>query len=313
MIRNAIGTNSYSSRFGRMCMLWLLQLLVSKYSAAKQNTQAVTAEGKPAKLLDIMTEEVRLAMHHYKSPVEIKNTYQTLAYFAAASLASFDPSMEPLINMMIKAISDPTYGRKVGQSFRILLAKSEIMDKANFCTIRSLRYQKAVSLLVVPLHGAYLSPDTTRMEKDNIVIALAGVLAYMDASLVADTFGFSPVMLEGCVSSDEFTKETFIHLLHLLIPFCPKDAESHLDTVIRLMTDRTHNTYDSPSDASVRCRAKALDVLMRLTEHLPVAVLIQRRSRLLPELDLALDDCSRDVRVKAQQTKGKWLRLGVEA
>jgi DNA repair/transcription protein MET18/MMS19 len=293
-----------------MCMLWFLQLLVSKYGAASQSYTAGIFEDLQHQPLEVMTAAVSACTK--KSDREIKNTYQTLAYFAAASIASFDQSMEPLVNMMITALSDLKYGRKVGQSFRILLAKSEIMDKANFCKIRALRFQKVVSLVVVPLQGAYASPMTSRMEKDSIGIALAGVLAYMDAQLVADAFGFSSIMLEGCVSSDEFTKETFIHLLHELIPFCPKEAESHLDTIVRLMTDRTHNTYDSPSDASVRCRAKALDVLMRLTDHLPVSGLLQRRARLLPELDLALDDCSRDVRVKAQQAKMKWLRLGAK-
>ncbi|PMD41655.1 hypothetical protein L207DRAFT_528262 [Hyaloscypha variabilis F] len=308
MIKNAISSDSGSSRFGRMCMLWLLQLLVSKYGAASHPYTAGGFETVAQQPLQVMTEEIEACKH--KSDREIKNTYQTLAYFAAASITSFDRTMVPLVNMMIQALSDPQYGRKVGQSFRILLAESEIMDKANFCKIRVLRFQKIVSLVVIPLQGAYASPMTSRMEKDNIVIALAGVLAYMESYLVADAFGFSSIMLEGCVSSDEFTKEAFIHLLYELIPFCPKEAESHLDTVIRLMTDRTHNTYDSPSDASVRCRAKALDVLMRVTEHLPVEALISRRARLLPELDLALDDCARGVRGKAQAAKMKWLRLG---
>lgn len=307
MIRNAVSAESTGSRFGRLCMLWFLQLLVSKYRAAGEPLPA-SFEASMQQPLQVMTAEV--AACATKSDQEIKNTYQTLAYFTAASIACFDRGVEMLVGMMLSALSDPKYGRKVGQSFRILLAKSEIMDKANFCKIRALRFQKAVSLIVIPLQGAYASPMTSRVEKDNIVIALAGVLAHMEPSMVADAFGFSSIMLSGCISSDEFTKETFIHLLHSLIPFCPKDAESHIDTVIRLMTDRTHNTYDSPSDASVRCRAKALDVLMILTEHLPVAVLLQRRAKLLPELDLALDDCSRVVRVKAQQAKMKWLRLG---
>jgi DNA repair/transcription protein MET18/MMS19 len=310
MIRNAISANSGSSRFGRMCMLWMLQLLVSKYAAAMQLLNP-TAQEMPRRLLDVMTEEVKACAK--KSDREIKNTYQTLAYFAAASIASFDQTMVPLVNMMIGALSDPKYGHKVAQSFRILLAESEIMNKANFCTIRALRFQKVVALIVAPLQSTYFSSSTSRLEKDNIVIALAGVLAYLDPKLIADAFGFNAIMLEGTgVSNDEFTKETFIHLLHELIPLCPKQAEEHLDTVIRLMTDRTHNTYDSPSDASVRCRAKALDVLARLTDHLPAAVLLQRRAKLVPELDLALDDCSRDVRVKAQSTKMKWLRLGTQ-
>jgi len=309
MIKNAVSSDKASSPYGRMCMLWLLQLLISKYGASSQLYTASDFKLIAQQPLQVMVEEVVACKT--KSDREIQNTYQTLAYFAAASINSFDHTMEPLVNLMIQGLSDSKYGRKIGQSFRILLAKSEIMGKENFCKIRALRYQKVVSLIVIPLQGEYASPMTSRMEKDNIVIALAGVLAFLKPELVAEAFGFSSIMLEGCVSSDEFTKETFIGLLYELIPFCPKEAESHLDTVIRLMTDRTHNTYDSPSDASVRCRAKALDVLMRVTEHLPVTALIQRRARLLPELDLALDDCARGVRAKAQLAKMKWLRLGV--
>ena len=169
-------------------MLWFLQLLVGKYAAASRSYTAGKLEDLHNHPLEVMTQAVSDCAK--KSDQEIKNTYQTLAYFAAASIASFDHSMEALANMMITALSDPNYGRKVGQSFRILLARSEIMDKANFCKIRALRFQKVVSLIVIPLQGAYVSPMTSRKEKDNIVIALAGVLAYMDPNLVADAFGF---------------------------------------------------------------------------------------------------------------------------
>lgn len=308
MIRLAADPDSHASQFGRMSILWTIQLMISKYGAT------LSPNSGPSDVLEAITGAVS-ATHEEQAPVEfIKNTYQTLAYVAAASLACLDPTAEPLLKLMFEALADANHGRKVAQSFRILLAESEIMNKPNGCLVHPLRFQKALSLVVLPLRERYLESERSRFEKDNIVIALAGVFRHIKPELIAENLGFriDAIMIEGTSSiSDEFTKETYIRMIHELILLCPKDAEEHLDTIIRLMTDRTHNTYLSPSDASVRCRALALDVLVRLSESLPTPALLTRRAKLIPELDLALDDCSRDVRVKAQRTKLKWLNIGV--
>ncbi len=87
MIRNAVSAESTGSRFGRLCMLWFLQLLVSKYRAAGEPLPA-SFEASMQQPLQVMTAEV--AACAIKSDQEIKNTYQTLAYFTAASIACFD-------------------------------------------------------------------------------------------------------------------------------------------------------------------------------------------------------------------------------
>ena len=102
---------------------------------------------------------------------------------------------------------------------------------------------------------------------------------------------------------------TYINLIKGLIVACPDVVSEYVDSVINRMTDRTHNTYDSPSDASVKCRAAALEVLALLVESVENRKLLPRKAKVLVELDTALDDCSRTVRTAAERTKMHWFNL----
>jgi len=119
-----------------------------------------------------------------------------------------------------------------------------------------------------------------------------------------------PVILEGTnVQNDDWAKHAFIQAILTLLPLCPDLFENHLDSLINRMTDRTHNTLDSPSDSSVRCRAAALDVLALLVQHVSPAMLVRRKFKLMSELDVALDDCSSTVRSRADKCKMAWFNL----
>ncbi len=307
MIRNAVSPLDNRTKLAHMSMLWMLQLLVNKFSASSYNLSS--SDDLPGgTLLEVMQHYLQVCLR--KSRQEVWTVYQTLAYFAAASLASFDKTMEPLINMMIEGITSPEHGRKVAQSFRILLAPSEIMNKENFCKIRVLRNARLLAMTSGFYHSWRGAQD--KELKDNYLVAYAGVLKYIPSSLLVEDSrpvieGFLPMILEGTnVKDDNWTKEVYISLLLTLLPLTPSSIIEHLDSVIGRMTDRTHNTYDSPSDANVTCRALALEVLGALPEYVEHEVLVKRRSQLMNELDLATDDCSRVVRKKAEQAKGKW-------
>jgi DNA repair/transcription protein MET18/MMS19 len=75
------------------------------------------------------------------------------------------------------------------------------------------------------------------------------------------------------------------------------------------MTDRTHNTYFSPSDANAACRVAALEVLGLLPKYIDSTALLQRKSKVMSELDTALNDVSVEVRQKAQKCKMGYFNL----
>jgi DNA repair/transcription protein MET18/MMS19 len=297
MIQNAISVDNKGSRVARVSMLWFLQLLVNKFGAAKESS-----------VVPMMQELVDNVAS--KSDEEVNNTYQTLAYFATAALACFDPSQTVLVKLMLSGISEPNHGLKVAKSFRLLLAPSEILNKENFCIIRPLRKQRLYDLVVPQIMSKWVT-NQDKKSKDNCLIALAGVLDYMEPALLNDNAReILPLCTEGTnVQNDEWAKFVFISTLLTLVQICSSMVEEHLDSVINRMTDRTHNTLDSPSDSSVRCRAMALEVLGSLTMHIRPALLLRRKFKLMAELDVALDDCSREVRQKAERCKMLWFNL----
>lgn len=284
-------------------MLWFLQLLVNKFGVSKQMPS--TEKGTVAQMmLDLVSNCAG------KSDLEISLTYRTLAYFAAASLAAYNESVTSLLDCMITGITDSVHGRKVAQSFRILLAPSDILNKNNFCIIRPLRKGRLFDIGAKRIIELWRS-ETNKDIKDNCLVALSGILAYMEPTMLKDHVDLIfPPILEGTnIQNDEWSKATFIHTIHALVPLCPTVIEAHLDSVIGRMTGRTRNTPDAPSDGSPRCRVTALEVLTLLTEYIRPALLEQRRFKLMSELNFALNDSSREVRHKAEICKMAWFNL----
>ncbi|KAM3077509.1 hypothetical protein ACMFMG_006848 [Clarireedia jacksonii] len=295
MILNATDTVTKCSRQARTSMLQMMQLLVNKFRADRTKFE----DGKY--LHDIMIELVKTA----PSP----RVYQALAYFSAAALAAYEPCSTELITLMMERISDAKYGRKIAQSFSILLAPSPVMNEVNFCTLRPLRFGKLYSLTFDYLINVWRSNEN-REVKESCLIALGSVLRYMPAkNLQENATQIFPIVLAGTDVADNSTKEACMNIMIILIPGNPSLVEEHLDSVINRMTDRTHNTYDSPSDATVEGRSKALEVLAILPSIVKTELLIKRRNRVMSELDVALDDCSREVRARADKCKMIWFNL----
>ena len=305
MIRNATSTkNNDCSAYARISMLHFLQLLVNKFGATNDNLE------NEDRTLSKVVIELASSCITKTDELEIERIYQTLAYFTGACLAAGDRSDKLLINQMVIGILHPLAGRKVARSFRILLAPSQVMNEANFCVVRKLRKQRLYGLTVNQLISLW-SHNSNKEQKENYLIALAAIFAFMDPNILEDqateTF---PLILEGTnVQNDEFTMFTYINLIKSLVVACPSVVSDHIDSVISRMTDRTRNTYDSPSDASVKCRATALEVLALLVSFVDRQQLLPRKAKVMVELDMALDDCSRTVRSAAERTKMRWFNL----
>lgn len=114
-----------------------------------------------------------------------------------------------------------------------------------------------------------------------------------------------PAVLEGTNSQDSWTQEAFIRVIFALVPLSPTTIEEHLDSVIARMTDRIHGD----NNASVRCRAMALEVLTLLVKHVDAGKLVQRKFKVVGEIDVALGDSRREVRHKAEVCKMVWFNL----
>lgn len=303
MLLNALSTENNASMLARTSMLWFLQLLVNKFGALEE-----PLENESRTLVEVMVDLVEGSSS--KSEEEVDSIYRTLAYFTAATVAAHKPQSSILLDLMIKGISNTRNGRKVAQSFRVLLAPAELMNEQNFCFVRRLRKQRVFTIAVTPLVELWRASET-KEAKEKALLALAGLLAYMEPTTLKDSVeSLLPLVLEGTnVQNDDWAKHAFIQTILTLLPLCPEVMESHLDSLIKRMTDRTHNTLDSPSDSSVRCRAAALDVLALLVQHISPAVLTRRKSKLMFELDVALSDCSSTVRSRADKCKMAWFNL----
>ncbi|KAH6723389.1 Dos2-interacting transcription regulator of RNA-Pol-II-domain-containing protein [Leptodontidium sp. MPI-SDFR-AT-0119] len=308
MIHNSLNMPKDSSRACLESTHEMLQLLVNKFGAAKETL------GDGTTLLDIvkkLVEDSRSA-----GVKQAAKVYQTLAYFTAASLAAFDPTLEPLIGLMIDGIKNPIFGRKVAQSFRILLAPSPILTKENFCAVRLLRNSKCFAVAVNPLITLWQTA-TDKALKENYLIAISGILVYMTPTQLDEGIPASrllPIILEGVAVKDEqFAKTAFMKTLLHLTPRHPAIIEEHLDSVLNRVLDRLRNTYDSPSDCSIECRVLAGDVLILLVKLVKPALLLQRSIKINTELDSAKDDISGDVRRKVGECTMQWFNLSDRA
>ena len=310
MIMNATSTKIECSQYARISMLHFMQLLLNKFAAAKEKVGDRT-------LVKVMVDLIH-GCEDNSNEVEVERYYQALAYFTAAALARSDPSCEVLIRLMVDGLKLPGVGRKVAQSFRILLAPSKILSEANFCAIRPLRQGRLFSLGVESIKDLWRNFSFAQHEnpmatdiKTNCLIALASSLAYMDTKVyLIHVSTVLPLLLEGTnVQNDDFTKLSCIKIIQKLVPLCPGVVKVHLDSVINRMTDRTHNTYYSPSDASAACRVAAVDVLALLPKYVDNADLLKRKTKIMAELDTALNDVSMEVRLRAQKCKMAYFNL----
>jgi len=162
-----------------------------------------------------------------------------MAYYAAAALARCDPSDRVVIQQMMAGLEHKTLGRKVAQSFRILLAPSEVLQKANFHILRPLRNGRLHTYVVGPLIAKW-QESTDPDVKVNCLIALVGALSYMETSVYLDNISaIFPLLLESTNQNDAWTKLSCIYIIRGLIPACPELITSHLDSIINRMTDRT--------------------------------------------------------------------------
>lgn len=299
MLQASISTSVHASPLAKTSILYFLQLLVNKFAAG---TKRVTPEAPST--FELLLEILDTASP--RTPEETENIYRTLAYYTSASLLAFqrEPT-EKLLGKMIEGIAIPEHSLKIAQSFRILLAPSLVLNKQHFCNIRPLHQSFLFSKGALELISLWRSTENPAI-KGNYLVALAGILGYIDTShLVDNVEAIFPAVLEGTNSADSWSQEAFIKVIYTLVPLSSATIEEHLDSVISRMAGRIHGD----KNASVRCRAMALEVLTLLVKHVEPGKLAARKFRVVGEIDVALGDGRREVRHKAEVCKMVWFNL----
>jgi len=184
------------------------------------------------------------------------------------------------------------------------------MTKANFCILREMRYARLYALAVPKLQTMWAEdPDATKRE--NCMIALLGILEHMPVEILKQNEAeVLKIALCSADTADNKTKVASIDLIKAIVPIATESVlKAYQDSIITQMANRIYNTYISPSDSSIKARAKALEVLALLPKYLPEHECLKRRSHVMREVDSALDDCSRTVRQMAQKCKMIWFDL----
>ena len=307
MVANVVFANAASTPFSRVAALQFLQLLVNKFGAS---SEIVATDRNLAQYVqDLVLENAT-----NQDSTQVERIYQVLAYLTTAALARCDPSDRDMVSLMLTSISNPRVGKKVAQSFRMLLAPSEVLKKENFALVRPLRQGRLYSYAVANIIAQWRL-ITDLVSKSNHLIALAGIVNFLEPSVYLDDVEtILPLLLEGTnIQNDDWTKLACITCIRTLVPLRPEVITSHLDSVINRMTDRTRNTYFSPSDSNASARAAAVDVLALLTKHVEVNELLKRKTKVMVELDIAVDDVSMVVRDRAQRCKLSWFNLVIVA
>ncbi|KAI6246673.1 hypothetical protein HI914_05135 [Erysiphe necator] len=293
----------------RVALLHYIQILVAKFRCSIDELQ----DG--GNLLYFIESLVKKS--HENSPQYVMQLYQVIVYIAAASFTSYDTNlMRPVFRLLSDALDPETHDSNistlVAQSFRLILAKSEILNEKNYIQVRALR--KGLLLdLIRPLMAQYRrhcelipqNPNLHQNAKNNYLIAIIGILRNIEAYLVLDKFDLEELVilaLEGTnVSDDVIAKAEYIKLVRMLISERPKHMEKHVDKIIERMTERTHNTLETPSDANFECRILAVDVLRLVIENFGSDLPLPKRVKLIGELAIAKDDCHAGVRQAAVQ------------
>lgn len=281
MMNNTLYSSDDNTPFARVTSLQFLQLLVNKFGAASEK-----AEGESTTLFEDLKKIVTTCATS-SNDSESAKIYQALSYFTAAALARCDKTDKELTALMIEGIKHQNLGRKVAQAFRLLLAPSDTLTKENFCLVRPLRHGRLYNHVVEDLISTWRSNDNEAV-RTNALVALAGTLEHMEPAVYLDhAKTLLPLLLEGTHVQDDdgmdSTKLSCILAISRIVPSNSSAIISHLDSVIMRMTDRTRNTYFSPSDSTPKTRAAAIDVLSKIVSKIDHKELLNRKPRVLLE------------------------------
>jgi len=293
-------------------------------------------------VMSTTVSQISLIVNKYMKPGATKTTIQPL-FSGADSLLSedklnltslrisfailkalvlkTDSQLPNLLTQFFDLFSNPSYGSQAAKAFSALLAPDDLLTKANHCTIYALHKQRLFALSISTLAATYKDSATTREGRDNILIALSGLLYWIPYDLLkAESPTLIPLLLQSLRLDDADVKARTITIFEKIVLEDPKLVEEHVTSMInRLLEiavigsgskDVKSGSSTATSHTPPKARAGALVCLTAFVSSFRTELLLPQKQLVNRKLMPALDDPKRAVRAEAVRCRRAWSGLG---
>lgn len=232
-----------------------------------------------------------------------------------------DPLLPNLLPQFFDLFSSPAYGTQAAKAFSALLASDDLLTKANHCTIYALHKQRLFALSISTLAATYKDSTTSQSGKDNILIALSGLLYWIPYDLLkAELTTLIPLLLQSLRLDDADVKARTITIFEKIVLEDPKLVEEHVTSMINRLLDiavmvsgnkdAKSGVANATSHTPPKARAGSLACLTAFVTSFRTELLLPQKHLVNRRLMPALDDPKRAVRVEAVRCRKAWSGLG---
>lgn len=148
-------------------------------------------------------------------------------------------NIQKLVIQLLDRVSDETHGMTVALGFELLLGPDEILAKENNVTLRRLAPQKVFDLSLTEIKSRLR--DTPATIKPNYIIALSGILKYLNPDIVTpQADAVMPLLLQALDVPNHSVKGAAIQTISTLAKSNPDAVKSHAPSLItRLLAAAT--------------------------------------------------------------------------
>lgn len=256
------------------------------------------------------------------SPDQLNPTSLRIAFAILKALVlKTDPQLPNLLPQFFELFSNSTYGVQAAKAFSSLLAADDLLSKANHCTIYALHKQRLFALSISTLAATYKDSATSKEGKDNILIALSGLLYWIPYDLLkAELSTLIPLLLQSLRLEDADVKARTITIFEKIVLEDPKLVEEHVTSMINRLLDIAVTSSGNKDMKGVsvatlqqtppKARAGSLACLAAFVTSFRTELLLPQKQLVNRRLMPALDDPKRAVRAEAVRCRKAWSGLG---
>lgn len=293
-------------------------------AAVRQISLLVNKFIKPAATADVVLPLLS-SDNSLLSPPNLNLTTLRIAFsiFKALILRT-DARVATILPRFFSLLNEPKYGLPAARAFSTLLTPDDLLTKQNHCVIYALHKQWLFALSIPPLAQAFRDSATIRQAKDNILIALSGLLYYIPYDLIkAELPTLLPLLLQSLTLEDADVKARTITIFEKIVVEDPKLVEEHVSSMINRLLDiavinsASKALPNMPSAKSTsshvslpKARAGSLACLTAFVSSFRTELLLPQKHVVVRRLMAALDDPKRAVRAEAVRCRKAWAGLG---
>jgi DNA repair/transcription protein MET18/MMS19 len=231
-----------------------------------------------------------------------------------------DPQVRTFLPNFLALLTNSTYGHPAALAFSTLLAPDEILTKANHCILYALHKQRLFALSIPALASSFRDKDSSKDAKDNMLIAVSGILYWIPYELLKQQLPtLVPLLLQSLLLEDPDVKARTITIFEKIVVEDPKLVEEHVSSLVNRLLDvavvssKENGDNTSASIASApKARAASLACLTAFVSSFKVEVLLPMKMLVGRRLMGALDDGRRVVRAEAVRCRRAWAGIGGE-